>query len=401
MLMEILVGSLAVAVSAQEDTARAERHDRIEIPPIEVQVPELDIRVPPIHIDGHWIHVDGQDIEIPEFDFEMPELDFEMPEFDVRVPEIEVDVSGLAYHMPHLRIDVPMYGFDVGDWIDLYSKVPRDGDVWREGAQDTDTVFEVDPTGRLEVKNHAGSIVIDAWDRNQVRVRGRHSRRDVIGVQRSSGVVTIKSESRSWGPSSMVDYEITVPKSMGLRLSGPFSDMSVTGTENDVTMETVKGFITLRDVRGMISVRSVEGAVEIVRCVGRIEVSTVDEQIAISESEGQIFAETIDGDIFLDGIRSSDVEGRTVDGDVLYRGTINDDGRYRLTTHDGDVVIAIPPGANATVSVATFDGELESDFPIEITEVETRRRFSFTLGDGRARLELQSFDGDIRLERGR
>jgi hypothetical protein len=61
--------------------------------------------------------------------------------------------------------------------------------------------------------------------------------------------------------------------------------------------------------------------------------------------------------------------------------------------------VLIPGDVNATVSVATFDGEFLADFPIQLEGAQTSRRLSFTLGDGSARLELHSFDGNIRLVR--
>lgn len=60
--------------------------------------------------------------------------------------------------------------------------------------------------------------------------------------------------------------------------------------------------------------------------------------------------------------------------------------------------MAIPDRANVTVSVASFEGEFDASFPVQITE-QRKRRFSFTIGSGSARMELESFDGDIRLRR--
>jgi hypothetical protein len=53
------------------------------------------------------------------------------------------------------------------------------------------------------------------------------------------------------------------------------------------------------------------------------------------------------------------------------------------------------------VSIATFDGELVSDIPIQIEGDISKRRFSFTMGTGRALVELSSFDGEIRLKQSR
>jgi hypothetical protein len=52
------------------------------------------------------------------------------------------------------------------------------------------------------------------------------------------------------------------------------------------------------------------------------------------------------------------------------------------------------------VSVASFDADFEIDFEasLEPGEMESRR-FSFVLGSGSARMELESFDGSIHLTR--
>jgi hypothetical protein len=51
-----------------------------------------------------------------------------------------------------------------------------------------------------------------------------------------------------------------------------------------------------------------------------------------------------------------------------------------------------------TITVATFNGDFESDFPVTIMGTRDKR-FSFTIGDGSARLELETFGGSIRLRR--
>ncbi len=84
---------------------------------------------------------------------------------------------------------------------------------------------------------------------------------------------------------------------------------------------------------------------------------------------------------------------------MFFDGLVRNDGRYRLSTHDGDVIVRVPDGTNATVSIATFEGEFEATFPVRITKAETGQKFSLILGSGSARMELETFDGDIRLER--
>ena len=74
-------------------------------------------------------------------------------------------------------------------------------------------------------------------------------------------------------------------------------------------------------------------------------------------------------------------------------------GRYSLSSHNGDITLALPPTANASVAVSTFNGEFESDFPVTVSGGRKGKRFNFTLGNGGTPIELESFQGTIRLVR--
>lgn len=93
----------------------------------------------------------------------------------------------------------------------------------------------------------------------------------------------------------------------------------------------------------------------------------------------------------------------TVNGEVTFNGTIRDNGVYRLGTHNGDIRVGLGGASNATVFVRTFQGDFAADFPVQLPAGQNARsgskRFNFTLGSGSARIELQSFGGDIVLAR--
>src|SRR4029453_17588128 len=93
----------------------------------------------------------------------------------------------------------------------------------------------------------------------------------------------------------------------------------------------------------------------------------------------------------------------TVNGDITFNGSMKDGGSYRLTTHGGDLRVGLGGAPNATVFVRTFQGDFTADFPIQLPEGQSARegskRFNFTLGSGSARIELQSFNGDILVAR--
>jgi hypothetical protein len=154
---------------------------------------------------------------------------------------------------------------------------------------------------------------------------------------------------------------------------------------------------------GAVSLRSVEGVITVDKASGRVQATTVNEGIRITNVSGEITAETTNGDIFIDNATTSNLEAFTVNGEVTFNGTIRDNGAYRLGTHNGDIRVGLGGANNATVFVRTFQGDFTSDFPVQLPEGQNARsgskRFNFTLGSGSARIELQSFGGDIVLAR--
>src|SRR5216110_2870388 len=177
---------------------------------------------------------------------------------------------------------------------------------------------------------------------------------------------------------------------MALNLSGVYTDIKVDGAQNEITAETVQGEITVLGGAGNVSLKSVMGAVTLEKARGRIDLSSVNEEIRATDVSGDLTAETVNGDIALIQIESANAEANTVNG------TIKDGGRYRFGTHDGDLRVSVPEKANVSVSVSTFNGEFNACFPIQLTG-KTKHRFNFTLGSGSARLELESFGGDIKI----
>src|SRR5437773_10519229 len=139
------------------------------------------------------------------------------------------------------------------------------------------------------------------------------------------------------------------------------------------------------------------GAVTLEKARGRIDLSSVHEASRATEVSGDLTAETVNGDITLTQIESANAEANTVNGDITYDGTIKDGGRYRFSTHDGDLRVSVPEKSNVSISVSTFDGDFSACYPVRLVGPKTKHRFSFTIGSGSARRELESFNGDIRL----
>ncbi|MEP7028186.1 MAG: DUF4097 family beta strand repeat-containing protein, partial [Candidatus Eisenbacteria bacterium] len=262
----------------------------------------------------------------------------------------------------------------------------------------TDTTIVVRPGMKLMLSNYGGSVTIHTWPRNAVKVLAEYGRRDWIDFREVEGALRMASQSRR-GPSGSFDYNLTVPAWMPVALSGTYNDVSVDGLQGGLDVETVRGNIVVRRAAGVIGLRTIEGAVDIVGANGRIAASSVNEAVRIAQAAGTIAAEAVNGDIHLLDLDSRDVVATTVNGDVIYNGRILDGGAYRFTTHSGDISVGLSEADNATVSVSTFSGDFASSFAIQPRRSNKGERFSFVLGSGKAKVDLESFQGSIELLR--
>ncbi|HEX6213893.1 MAG TPA: DUF4097 family beta strand repeat-containing protein [Vicinamibacterales bacterium] len=274
-----------------------------------------------------------------------------------------------------------------------------------ETSPKSDQTVDVTKGTRLVLSNNAGEVVVRSWERDQVRIQATHGARETISAETTDMTLRIRTQraSGSRGPGGLVDYQITVPRWMPVNLSGTYLDATIEGTTAEVTVETVHGNARVSGGNGAVSLRSVEGVITVDKASGRVQATTVNEGIRITNVSGEITAETTNGNIFIDNATTSNLEAFTVNGEVTFNGTIRDNGAYRLGTHNGDIRVGLGGANNATVFVRTFQGDFAADFPVQLPEGQNARsgskRFNFTLGSGSARIELQSFGGDIVLAR--
>jgi hypothetical protein len=265
-------------------------------------------------------------------------------------------------------------------------------------VQQIDTTVPVERGQRLEVSAYGGEVNVKTWARNAVRVEAAPSGRTRVEVYQSATAVSVRTEGRR-GPASAVDIQITAPAWMALDLSGVYTDVNVAGSKGPISVETVEGEVLVDGGEGLVSLQSVQGSVTLRGAKGRIDVNSVNEDVKVSRTSGEIEATTVNGEIQLEQVDATSVTATTVNGDVTYDGPIRDGGRYDFSTHNGDIALTVAQGSNAAVSVSTFSGEFESEFPVTVRETRKGKRFSFRLGTGSAEVSLESFQGTIQLVR--
>jgi len=178
-----------------------------------------------------------------------------------------------------------------------------------------------------------------------------------LSAEEKGNRVTI--ETNSWARE--IDLEITVPAASGLVLS--------TVNDGEIVVEGISGEIELHNTNGGITVRDVRGPVS---------------------------ATTVNGDI-------SVAFGASLAAAPMAFSTLN-----------GDLDLTLPRDAKFAVRLKSENGDIYSDFDIELTrqapKVETERgkgryrvsvskELSGKVGGGGPELQLKTFNGDIVLRR--
>ena len=186
---------------------------------------------------------------------------------------------------------------------------------------------------------------------------------------------------------------------MSLDLSGTYTSIDVQGVQGEIAAETVKGNVIVNGGSGRIRLESVEGKIVLTNARGRINASTVNQGVHLTDVVGDLTVETVNGAIVLERVQASAVDAATVNGTIVYDGTLRDGGDYVLSTHNGGIWVVVPNNTNATVSVSTFNGRLDTSFNVNVKEASNRKRMTFVMGSGSARLDLETFGGNVRLRR--
>lgn len=265
-------------------------------------------------------------------------------------------------------------------------------------VQAPDTTIAVARGQRLQVSLHAGTVQVRGWNRDAVRVQISGDDRAELDVRNRGDRLAIDATGRRGEPVDAM-LQISAPAWMPVSVDGVGLDIDIGGITAALSAETVQGDVVVQGGGDIVTLGSVEGTVQVRGARGKLQVSSVNDDVEVTDAIGDLAVTTVNGDVQLSNVRSENVDASTVNGDIGFSGPIRNGGRYRFATHNGDLTVAVPENTSAVVSIATYQGDLETAFPVSVSGRRRGQRFSFTLGGGGARIELESFMGDIRLVR--
>lgn len=275
-----------------------------------------------------------------------------------------------------------------------------------DGRARIDTTFAFGARGSAEIVVPGGDVIVRAWDQPRVRVRGE-TERGAPRVSVGGSYFNVHVEGLR-GSHAGGELEVMVPVGTRVRAQSQGGDLTIVGTKAEVEAYAMAGDVLVEDAADRVMANTLSGDLTIRRVQGDLRVTAVSGDVGITDVTGDVEATSVSGDLTLRSVTSRRVRAKTTSGDVSYEGAVDAAGRYDLGSHAGDVDVVVPAGLSAQVTVSTFSGTIESDFPITLPPgqhalgVTGTKRFTFDVGRGEARLTAESFSGDVTIrQRGR
>ena len=125
---------------------------------------------------------------------------------------------------------------------------------------------------------------------------------------------------------------------------------------------------------------------------------TVNGDINAESLASNVESKTVNGNVRIS--TSGHAEAKTVNGEIQARlGSANWTGALNFKTVNGEIIIELPPDVGASVQASTFNGTINSDFPLTLLGKNNKRQLSGTIGQGGRELLLKTLNGSINLRR--
>ena len=210
-------------------------------------------------------------------------------------------------------------------------------------------------------------------DLDDEHVRGRHGGHE--GHDRDEGRrVTIAA---AGGLDARADLVVQVPRGRRVELFLAVGSVSVTNVDGEVYVDAHSAPVTATGTKGVLSVDVGSGTVRVTQADGDLSVDTGSGAVEVSRFQGRSLSiDTGSGGITAD----------------LQR----DIASLRAETGSGDIAIHAPASLGAQVAIETSSGEIETDFPMQVTR-HGRDHMVGTIGDGKGTIAIETGSGQIRL----
>jgi hypothetical protein len=292
-----------------------------------------------------------------------------------------------------------------------------------------DKAYTVNGPAHLQVSTGSGDTTITVGAPGEVRIHGSvsvHSFSSESGQRRINEItgnppvsqqdnLIRVSESGSGMNNVSIDYTITVPPDTELRANSGSGDLNVSNIKGPANITVGSGAVNASNIGSDVQLRVGSGDAEIANVGGQITGGAGSGNVKFSTVKGVIRFEAGSGDIEIANPGNSielntgsgdvtitsataDVRAHTSSGDVEIQGDPGASNYWDIHTSSGDVTLNVPGSASFRLHARTGSGDIEADLPISMEGTTDKHELRARLGDGKARVEVETSSGGITLK---
>ena len=251
-----------------------------------------------------------------------------------------------------------------------------------------DERFEVGERAHLDVSIAAGQLEVIATARNEIHVAVDGSNADELEITQIGDTVSIRESPRWLSRNRSIRLLVEVPTRTPLTIKSSSMDVVVRGSVGEVRGRSASGDVQIEEAdrvevytaSGEVRVRTVNGDAEFNTASGDVSLTTVTGRLTAQLASGDIVADVVGGGLAI-GTSSGDVRIGRCDGSDL-----------NVKTVSGDIVLGLPAGIRVEPDISTMSGKVSLPSAASKPSDSTAERRS-------VRLRLRAVSGDVRIER--
>jgi DUF4097 and DUF4098 domain-containing protein YvlB len=292
-----------------------------------------------------------------------------------------------------------------------------------------DRTFNVSGPVQLEVTTGNGDVHISPGASGRVEIHGeihahgwssddsRHKLAAIAAnppISQENNLIRVGGVGqRTTGVS--IDYTIEVPANTQLHSAAGSADVDVRGIEgpanftagsgdisasdigNDVQALAGSGDVKISSVQGQVQVTTGSGDIEVRSAKGAVRIHTGSGDVEVKDPDDGAVADTGSGDVVVSGAHA-DLRVHTASGDITVDGNPGASNYWDFRASSGDVSLHVPSNASFRLYAHSSSGDIDAQIPIVMEGTSAKHELRARIGDGNARVEVETSSGKITLK---
>jgi hypothetical protein len=269
------------------------------------------------------------------------------------------------------------------------------------------------PDGQVRIENVKGRIVVRTWAKPLVQVTGSLGKGveklEISGDQRSLDIQVRYPNSRGgwnlWGRddnrAEPTVLEIMLPQRASVDIESVSADVDVQQVAGrKLEVSSVSGVVLVTaSSPGEASYENVSGDTTLRITTSKLDAQSVSGDLRVSGGiTGDVDLESVSGNLELGAKVLDRLDVSTVSGDAILRAGLRPGGSIKGETLSGELRLTLPRATGAKLHVETFSGDIRSPSGhVDEEDHGPGKSLDTTLGDGRARIDLEGFSGNVEV----